>query len=983
MFSLKTKIIVAIVAFTGMFLLMPSGKVSALDCSPWAPENGSAQDNPSQYWGIASGQSAHGMAGLRVHAVNTKGDPINVGYELKSKLPAGNYGVPSDVDPSTYNRDARIFEWPVGTKGRDSQHWFKTGERIGWDGSLGGYQSGYVSYGCDGWSVLGPGNTADCPPAAENAVPCMRPNGKIAQFGNGWVLDCEEWDISSNSFKATDFWISSINNPPGEEGRYGGNWTIQIIDRGTTIYQGSDINRHFKTTNGATVLINLTWHPNAHNPTPPITVGRCEKLYVNGWGAYDTGAGTPNGSPRWRDTETYVRVTDANGNVLVPQPGDAKTASGDYAVLNGGPGYNQDKTWFYKPHTKTITTQVIRKWHKRNGTSYFWYEPTGIDNGYDPSNNTHTYTCYNASCDLSVQGNVSGRPNGVQSRSGFGVTAHVHNNGTPEGVDPLPAKVDGRPLILSSNPGSPVGFWYNPAAPDGIPKGDPDEWNTWDGSDGIVEPGWNIGNYGVGAKLYYDFDPNPGVQGSDLVVADCTPTSYDVYKRFDLSLSTSVDLSPTAEDPNNVTYSGRAAPGPFFGIPSDPPYNGNISVDYTAKARKKLYGGVNQIINSQSGRNSTPVVYQWSTDPRPNHAGDKYFMDDNDFCVGQTFGWIGPGNNFSADTQGNCAQKAQQYIYDRPYLKAYGADVVSGSNFRTGDTCDTTGNAQKISAYRSTESTKGGSGVQFAAIALDQISGFGSASTRTSSPTWPTGLTFANTLANGGGGSDQPNDGGFYAGQAVCTKDFYSTLKTGYKKAAAGSNTIAKLNNLVDALNAGKPTQFLKNGNLVITAGGEFTKQATIFVKGNVTIRGNITFQPGSYLAIIAQGDIRIKNTVTRLDGLYVAQPKDAATGGVIYTCTQNNGTPYTNIDTFYANCRNQLVINGAFVAKNVKFSRVAHSLRESTSKEVPSDFSAGTGTNAAEIFNFSPELYLYTPIFNDASTGQPYQYITTLPPVL
>lgn len=977
-FKFVLKLAVFSLIFVGMGVFIASDRAYAAYPCP----NG---NNKPPDWGINTGPTTHGFASLTVRAYEA-GHPnnlLNIKYKLKSNLPSGhNYPAP-DGAGSDYDPNARIFQvkstapGKIDTVGRTDQRWFGTGNAIGDSPEHAGDEiykdSSNDGFTCKGWDQLGPGNNL--------------------QRGNRFILDCAEIPNDTpnpndeEEEQATRFRVSKITTPSGSIGKWGGHWTMTYsYTIGSYIFSESlGINDAFTVTNGVNVRIDMAWHPDQPPPSDPGggVVGRCENLTVNGWGAYDTGASKPNGNPRYRDTRTYVRVTDGNGNVIVPESGDNKSSNGQFAILNGGPGSpNESKTWHYKNKLKTkkITIKIIRKWDKRNGPNYtFWYEPTGPVDGYDPENNTHTYNCFEASCNLSMLGNVSGRPNGVQSHSSFIISASATNNATnSQAANRLYAKIDNRPLILAITSGAGTGSYFNPATPNGLPRG----WTsneTWY----VTEPGQDIDNYKVEAKLYYDFNSEAGIQADDFVLADCSSTSYDVFKPFSLDPSADIEFNPSVEDPQDVIFRGRAD---HASIPSE---LSHIYVDYSATSKRQPYLGVEQVLNNSSGRGPSPVPYNYGPyHPPSNVAGDQYTLD---YCVVQLNGLVGPprnnpDNQFSSDTSGGCVDE-QQYVYDRPYVHVYGADVVSGSNFNTGDTGDTTGNNQKISAYRSTEPGKGGSGTQFAALALDQISGFGSASTRLAGfpPTGPTGLTFANTVGTGAAGSDQPNDGGFYNGQqAIYTQDFYSTLKSDHKNITSDFTTIADLVSRVDSQNGGEPTQFYRDGNLTITTGGEFTKQATIFVKGNVTIRGDITFQPGSYLAIIAKGDIRIKNTVGRLDGLYVAQPKDDTHGGTIYTCTQNNGTPYTDPSTLYDNCRTtQLVINGAFVAKDVKFLRVAHSLRDSTPREVPSDFSTGTGTNAAEIFNFSPEFYLYTPIFDETSTGDPYQYITTLPPVL
>jgi hypothetical protein len=89
------------------------------------------------------------------------------------------------------------------------------------------------------------------------------------------------------------------------------------------------------------------------------------------------------------------------------------------------------------------------------------------------------------------------------------------------------------------------------------------------------------------------------------------------------------------------------------------------------------------------------------------------------------------------------------------------------------------------------------------------------------------------------------------------------------------------------------------------------------------------------------------------------------------------------------------LVVNGAFVAQHVQLQRTFGSLRNSVSGETPqsaahacevgSTGTANRGDCAAEIFNFSPEMYLAQPPFmpSGGPASSKYDYITSLSPVL
>ena len=145
-----------------------------------------------------------------------------------------------------------------------------------------------------------------------------------------------------------------------------------------------------------------------------------------------------------------------------------------------------------------------------------------------------------------------------------------------------------------------------------------------------------------------------------------------------------------------------------------------------------------------------------------------------------------------------------------------------------------------------------------------------------------------------------------------------------------------------------------------------------IYIDGTLNIDKNIEYENTSwnsrqdvpYVMFIAR-NINISSSVTRLDGVYVAQ------NGTIDTCS--------NISTnsrFYG-CRNELVVNGAFIASNVAFNRTRGTLRVSKQGEgrfgvnpgnaitqcsvgnASNNGTAGGNTCAAEVISFSPETYM------------------------
>ncbi|HLB66374.1 MAG TPA: hypothetical protein VJJ78_02145 [Candidatus Saccharimonadales bacterium] len=295
----------------------------------------------------------------------------------------------------------------------------------------------------------------------------------------------------------------------------------------------------------------------------------------------------------------------------------------------------------------------------------------------------------------------------------------------------------------------------------------------------------------------------------------------------------------------------------------------------------------------------------------------------------------------------------------KPYLRVYGGDVLAGSGFGTSCT-------QPVAQILAFNKGNGiGAGVQYAAQGIGGITEFASALGRTSQPIPNTGLTFANV----GSGVDPTWGGSFGAG--ICAKDYFSDV--------SGSNVF-------------DPGATL-GGSLTIPGTGGDTyntidNERRIILKhdGDVTITGNIMYNdsggwtdlsqiPSFYL--IVRGNIKISRDVTRLDGVFIAQPTSAnpTTTGRIYTCTRPTGGQ-VSADELYNRCINKLTINGAFIANQVKFLRTNGLLRNSTNSETSSS------NNIAEVFIYGPELYLVNPGITPTGPVK-YDSITSLPPVL
>ena len=116
-----------------------------------------------------------------------------------------------------------------------------------------------------------------------------------------------------------------------------------------------------------------------------------------------------------------------------------------------------------------------------------------------------------------------------------------------------------------------------------------------------------------------------------------------------------------------------------------------------------------------------------------------------------------------------------------------------------------------------------------------------------------------------------------------------------------------------------------------------------IYVEGDLEIKDNIKTnlsgfidpQNSDYVYLIVRGDIYIHPEVERLDAVLVAYPKEHSSStptspdfkkGRIYTCQRNTGIPI-DATNHHTECKKQLVINGALVAKSVHLGRVYETL--------------------------------------------------------
>lgn len=404
------------------------------------------------------------------------------------------------------------------------------------------------------------------------------------------------------------------------------------------------------------------------------------------------------------------------------------------------------------------------------------------------------------------------------------------------------------------------------------------------------------------------------------------------------------------------------------------------------------------------------------------------------------------GNQAGAGTVGSTSfSQVCIVIENEPYVHFFGADVSAGGGITNGDNCPSEQGSIQTYIKTAPPLPPSGSGVQLGALSIDPrvgypIKGFASALLRGSNPPAPTGLTFANTVNVGGGGADDQSLGGNFNGRH-CLPNYFTSKPASTPKNTSPSSLNTNQNNLgppspIVPENydyyydfTGNPSNYLILNEHAAHSIGNPANPAVnvaIFVKGNVFISHDITFAtdvydvpekiPSFYLVAIPDdngngGNIYIDGDVKVLNGVYSAsnvqhndnvngvQSTTAAAGGNIYTCGYRDASgPHgfnVTFDLLNNACKNQLQVNGAFSANKVYLARSFGTLRESLPNETPTGpnrhCSDDTGNSengqdcAAEIFNFTPEIYLSQPALTPQSGPalNKYEYITSLAPIL
>ena len=675
-------------------------------------------------------------------------------------------------------------------------------------------------------------------------------------------------------------------------------------------------------------------------------------------------------------TTVFIEALDFNGNVVSTMVDDYV---GSYYDNGSWHIRGPSKTWNYGPAVKvrvTITHKENLGWTTRaKDKDGNWYV-TGTGRGWAPvayDNSNGVKNCYTGTCSiLNIEGDgpngevISGRP--IQA------TVRITNDSGPDNQN-LGATIGGHSLSITSsnatsNPNTNFESAYDPLI-------------LGKGRSATVEI--NIAANNPSSPGYGSVTAYPDVwYGLGRIGPDCA-ANYAVYAPFSVTnVSSYSELAPTQENPTQITSRTYAC------------INSPVSTYVQHNDRATYNGGV---YASGSGGNHQGCgnIWQDVRGPFPVKAGDRYcaFAD-----VGWTSGYVGPGGPndlVGLDGPVSVASPCTE-VHNEPYVHVFNSDASAGGGW--GDSCSYLASvAGGIKTYnrRLGANQYSGSGSQFAATARDKnstntgpINGFSGGIMRStaSDPLAPIGINIRNTGVNLTDTSSGAALGGNFDDPKHCVKDYFSGAAasglstTGYTGITSG----AKLHNGPVTINGAN----LPDG-----------QNSTVYVNGDVVITNNIVFtgkdtwndlsKIGS-LFIIAKGNIYIGAGVTKLDGVFIAQPLSDGTKGNIYTCANGmSATPPTTNGTWLNTCNKQLVVNGAFVAQHVALQRTLGSLRNSAFSEryggavKPCEEGSGQGDCAAEVFIFSPEIYLANPALAPTSgtTSGKYDYITSLSPVL
>lgn len=592
---------------------------------------------------------------------------------------------------------------------------------------------------------------------------------------------------------------------------------------------------------------------------------------------------------------TYAKVTDPG------LTGGGGKHTHTKVIINGTD--NDGTYWVGWGDTRTINYDALSP--TVTVTVQMWY--VGANN--PSTNNTYSYNCYHATCNPAVVGAIGYRGNGpggiVIAGQPFTIYVPVKNDNTSGDAESIPA--DGvssyYQFSMTESPDNYQGSLVEHPAGSPLDVGDTE----------VVQINFSANsNTGYIRTLTLNFYPDLWPHAS---LGDGCSVTIPIYQYFQINPSASI-TSTNSENPtlfNTTTpgisyaYGGSIASGSptttatTIGSLTKRPPNPPLTVD-GAYVTSDTYGsGISYTKNYTNGGSFKAM------------AGDQYCSN---VTISPGTGYRGPPgygdvNDNPVSTSG-CLT-----VTNKPYFKVRGSGAAADITVPSANGPSSSGSGllagwnDNQDTYGDTTAVDRGAGAELSALALIKITGFASAQTNITNS--PTALTFANT--NGSDISshyDSPSLGGNFGGQE---RNITVPKPTSTSNVLSGNQTIGNIT---------------VNGNV------------SYFVNGNVYINGPITYNTGGWspgnvpsFVLVATGNIYIDKSVTELDGLYLAQPKDATTGGNIYTCASAQGTPDSN----YTDCNNQLVVYGSFVANQVRMLRTFGSLRD----EIPNPATGST----------------------------------------
>jgi hypothetical protein len=467
----------------------------------------------------------------------------------------------------------------------------------------------------------------------------------------------------------------------------------------------------------------------------------------------------------------------------------------------------------------------------------------------------------------------------------------------------------------------------------------------------------NDGNWAA-AYTAVDFNTEPGV--GDCLHLECAGTlDADVEPGQTAPLSAGIKFNNDTQQPYALNSTGGYymhvdASGGIVGAPGDPaPTNGQI--------------------NGGPGSNTVSAVFNARVDSRGTYS--------------VTFMFQGSPLDLG---QGNPCPDQTVTPATKPFLQVWGGDVNTGGGFETQDpvtgafSCTTppyndypyyvspsspaTGgdpNYAGIKAFGYTDvSGTHGSLSDFGALSLGQI-----VSNSAAKINFGAQPKFSNTASPNYGQLDStPPD--------YCVTNFFDD---GTQKTPAPLS-IPPPGQLSDLSGSATDQYVVNNQNVDSFLGGTVAagRRITLYVNGDITIKSNIVYanwdpnnsDTAPSFTLIVKGNINIDPNVTRVDGLYIAQPSAPRTDGEFNTCANNSGNQF---------CNQQLVANGAVIARIIKPLRSAGTVSADACPGYLS-FPCADFHKPAEIFNFIPSMVIGPPNFAPAYNS--LQGLFNLPPV-